>query len=338
MFVTAPSGDARLFIVERAGTIRIVQNGSLLATPFLNISSQVTTEGEGGLLGLAFSPQYASNGQFFVMYANLNGDIVLARGLRSVNPNRALGTLFTLLRIDPQAQRHKGGTLAFSPNDGFLYVGVGDGGDMETARDPSVLLGKFLRLNVAGGPTSPYTIPPSNPFVGPDGVRDEIWAIGFRNPFRWSFDRATGDLWIADVGQNAVEELDFEPAGAGGLDYGWPTHEGSSCFMPDATHPCDDPQNPSRYVFPIHDYAHSDVNCSSITGGVVFRGNSMFHHGKYFFGDYCTGQLWTYSNGEVRDRTLHFGGPFAGIVAISEDGFGEVYITELDAGRIRRIE
>jgi glucose/arabinose dehydrogenase len=338
MYVTAPTGDPRLFILERAGRVRIHEDGALLPTPFLDITTLVSTTGEGGLLGLAFSPQYSSNGQFYIFYSDLAGDTVLARVLRSAtDPDRAdAASLFPLLTLDPPNTNHKGGTIAFSPVDGFLYVGVGDGGSSANARSPSSLLGKFLRLNVAGGPTTPYTIPSSNPFVGPDGIRDEIWAFGFRNPFRWSFDRATGDLWIGDVGQQTIEEVDFETPGDGGLDYGWPTHEGTNCFQPDATHPCDDPQNPSLYAFPVTQYTHAD-GCS-VTGGVRFRGTSVIHTGKYFFADFCSGKVWTYVDGQTLEQTNALGGPFPGLVAISEDGFGEVYLTELNAGRVRRLK
>jgi glucose/arabinose dehydrogenase len=337
MYVTSPPGDARLFIVERAGTIRIFQNGSLLPTPFLDIRSQVSQTGEGGLLGLAFSPQYGSNGQFYIFYSNLAGDTILARGTRSAtDPNLANPGLFTLLTLDPPATNHKGGTIAFSPSDGFLYVGVGDGGNSQNARSPSSLLGKFLRLNVAGGPTSPYTIPSSNPFVGPDGVLDEIWSFGLRNPFRWSFDPPTGDLWIGDVGQQEIEEVDYEPAGLGGLDYGWPTHEGRSCYQPDATHPCDDPDDPSLYAFPVTQYTHS-LGCS-ITGGVLYRGSVPVLAGAYLFGDFCSGRVWALVDGMRAEITEALGGPFPGLVAISADAFGEVYLTQLGPGRVSRIQ
>jgi glucose/arabinose dehydrogenase len=339
-YLTAPAGDPRLFVTEREGRIRIVENGVVLATPFLDISALVSTDGEGGLLGLAFSPQYASNGQFFVLYANLAGTPVVARFLRSASdPNLAdASSRFELLAI-PQpagATNHKGGTIAFSPLDGFLYVGAGDGTRRIAARDPGSPLGKFLRIDVSGGPTSPYTVPASNPFVGPDGVLDEIWSLGFRNPFRWSFDRATGDLWIGDVGQNDVEEVDYEPAGMGGRNYGWPSHEGTTCFDPTLAAPCDDPENPTLYQFPIHEYTHAE-GCS-VTGGVRYRGSAAFLAGAYLFGDFCQGRVWALVNGVRTNFTATFGGPLNGLVAISEDGFGEAYLTQMGAGRVLKIE
>jgi glucose/arabinose dehydrogenase len=339
-FVTAPAGDARLFITQRRGQIRIVENGNLLATPFLDIQSLVSEFGEGGLLGLAFSPQYASNGEFFVYYTNLDGSPLVARYLRSAtNPNLAdPASGFVLLTLTQPAGEtvHKGGTIAFSPVDGFLYVGRGDGGMRLLARDGTSLLGKMLRIDVSGGPTAPYTIPASNPFVGPDGVLDEIWSQGFRNPFRFSFDRENGDLWIADVGQAQREEIDYEPAGSGGLDYGWPSHEGTNCFQPTPEAPCDDPQNPTLYQFPIYEYAH-DEGCS-VTGGVRYRGSAAFLAGAYLFGDFCTGSVWALIDGMRIDFTTTLGGPLTSLVAISEDGLGEVYLTQMNVNRVLRIE
>jgi len=339
-FATAPPGDPRLFITQRDGLVRILENGALVPTPFLDIRPLIDTLGEGGLLGLAFSPQYASDGQFYVYYTNLTGDPVVARFLRSAsNPNLAdPASHFVLLTLTQPAGEtvHKGGTLAFSPVDGFLYVGRGDGGMRLLARDGASLLGKMLRLDVSGGPTAPYTIPASNPFVGPDGVLDEIWSLGFRNPFRFSFDRANGDLWIADVGQSQREEIDYEPAGSGGLDYGWPSHEGTSCFQPTATAPCDDPQNPTLYQFPIYEYTH-DEGCS-VTGGVRYRGSAAFLAGAYLFADFCSGSVWALVDGSRTNLTATFGGPLPGLVAISEDGFGEVYLTQLTMARVLKIE
>jgi glucose/arabinose dehydrogenase len=340
-FVTAPAGDPRLFIAERAGRIRIFENGSLLPTPFLDIRSLVTTVGESGLLGLAFSPQYASNGQFFVFYSSIGGNPVVVRYLRSAtDPNLAdPASAFLLLTIPqpPPGTNHKGGTIAFSPVDGYLYVATGDGSQATSARDPNLLLGKMLRIDVSGGPTSPYTIPATNPFAGPDGVLDEIWAFGFRNPFRFSFDRQNGDLWIADVGFDSKEEIDYEPAGsAGGLDYGWPTHEGTDCLLPIPTHPCDDPENPTLYAFPVHEYSH-DLGCS-ITGGVRYHGSAGFLADAYLFADLCTGRIWALIGGTRIEFTGNFGGPLTGIVAISEDGLGEVYLTQLSGGRVYKIQ
>lgn len=341
VFVTAPAGSVRIFIVERAGTIRILQNGILFAAPFLDIRTRVGTTGEAGLLGLAFPPNYASSGQFYVFYVDVSGASVLSRFVRSsTDPNRADATSEKkLLSVTPPGIAHKGGTIAFSPVDGYLYLALGDADEPANARDPASLFGKMLRLDVSGGATSDYAIPSSNPFAGPDGVRDEIWAFGFRNPFRFSFDRATGDLWIGDVGAAAREEIDFEEAGSGGgRDYGWPTHEGMTCRAPDAAHPCDDPQNPSRYAFPVYDYTHTD-GCS-ITGGVVSRGGTAFLDGTYLFSDFCSGRIWTLVNGQRADVTgsLLPGGFGMGVVAISEGGSGALYVSQLLTGRVYRLE
>lgn len=338
IYVTAPAGDARTFIVERAGTVRILANGSVLATPFLDISANVGTGGEGGLLSIAFSPDYASDGQFYAFYSNLANTSVLSRFVRSsTDPNRAdVASERVLLTLQPSATNHKGGTIAFSPVDRYLYVGIGDGGSSTTARDVNSLLGKMLRLDVSGGAQSAYTIPSTNPFVGPDGVRDEIWSIGFRNPFRWSFDRSNGDLWIADVGQSANEEIDYEPAGAGGRNYGWPTHEANACLSPTVAAPCDDPQNPVRYAFPIYYYTHAE-GCS-ITGGAVSRGGAPFLNGAYLFSDFCSGHVWALINGNRVELDAMLGiGTVGGLTALSEDSAGRIHLVRLQTGQIYRI-
>ncbi|MCI0634418.1 MAG: PQQ-dependent sugar dehydrogenase, partial [Actinobacteria bacterium] len=247
LFVAAPDGDARLFVVERAGRLRVVEGGATLPTPFLDIQSQISTDGEGGLLGLAFAPDYAQSGLFYVYYTNTPaGDSVVARFAVSADPNVANPASQTvLLTIDQPAglTNHKGGTLAFGPDD-FLWFATGDGGGSfdpaERAQDRLSLLGKMLRLDPSPlfAPDSIevsgeiYRIPADNPFLSDDETRDEIWALGFRNPYRWSFDRETGDLWIGDVGQGAREEVDFEPAGdPGGRNYGWDVMEGKICNL-----------------------------------------------------------------------------------------------------------
>ena len=245
IYATAPDGDTRLFVAERAGRIRVVKNGVVQPTPFLDITSRVSVAGEGGLLGLAFPAGYASTGLFTVYYTDANSDSVVARFRVTSNPDVAdPNSGQTLLFIDqPNGAgflNHKGGTIAYGPDD-FLWFATGDGGGandpFENAQNPQSLLGKMLRIDV--GPSfaansipvsgQVYRIPADNPFVGAP-ARDEIWALGFRNPFRWSFDRATGDLWIGDVGQDALEEVDFEPVTApGGRNYGWDVMEGGSC-------------------------------------------------------------------------------------------------------------
>lgn len=286
VFLTAPAGDSRLFVVEKPGTIRIVANGSVLPANFLDISALVEDIGEGGLLGMAFSPTYASDQLFYLYYIDLAGDSVLARFQTSAgNPDLAnAGSQFILRTVDQPAgagfANHKGGTIAFSPADGFLYWALGDGGGsddpFQNAQNPNSLLGKMQRLDVSGGATAPYTIPPDNPFVGPDGVADEIWALGFRNPFRFSFDRANGDLWIGDVGQNAREEIDYEPAtDPGGRNYGWDVQEGTLCHEPHLpAQLCENPQSPLNFTFPYYEYPTHVSGTCAITGGVVYRGSA----------------------------------------------------------------
>jgi glucose/arabinose dehydrogenase len=354
IFVAAPIGDPRLFVVERAGVIRVLdENDNVLATPFLDITAKVGTAGEAGLLGLAFSPNYATNGgQFYVYYLNAAGDSVLSRFVRSTsNPNVAGTIERVILTVDQPAGRtnHKGGTIAFSPIDGMLHWALGDGGGGDDpdnlAQNPNSLLGKMLRINVGGGASSGYTIPADNPFVGPDGVLDEIWSLGFRNPFRWSFDRQLGDLWIGDVGQGNREEVDFESASdAGGRNYGWKVHEGSLCYLPQPGNPCETPATADVFTFPFYEYAtHVDGTCA-ITGGVVYRGSVPFLRGAYLFADYCSNKIWSLGGQAVSLQDLTYtlrptnGGTTSGIVAFGEDGFGEVYHVSINNGRVYRIE
>jgi glucose/arabinose dehydrogenase len=349
IFATAPPGDPRLFVVERPGRIRVIDAaGNLLPTPFLDISAEVSTVGEAGLLGLAFPPDYATSGVFYVYYVDLNVDSVLARfAVDPTDPNRALpASEETVLLVDqPAPTNHKGGTIAFSPADGFLYWALGDGGVSpwagNPAQDPTSLLGKMLRLDVSGGLGSGYAIPPGNPFVGDPGTRDEIWALGFRNPFRFGFDRATGDLWIGDVGQGSREEVDFQPASdPGGENYGWSVEEGTLCFYPLPDLPCEDPASPVQFTFPVYEYDHSGGRCA-IVGGTVYRGRSPVLQGMYLFADVCTDEIWGLSDGHVVDLTASLqptsGGPIAGIVAFGEDAAGDVYLVTL-GGRLYRIQ
>jgi glucose/arabinose dehydrogenase len=341
LFVTAPAGDPRLFVVERAGRIRIVQNGAITGT-FLDITSKVSTAGESGLLGLAFPPDHATSRFFYVYYIELDGDSVLARYQVSANPNVANTAETQILNVDqPSTTNHKGGTIAFGA-DGFLYWGLGDGGGSndpaERAQDGTQLLGKMLRLDV-GVPPAPdslpvaganYAIPAGNPFAAPGGTRDEIWSLGLRNPYRWSFDRTTGDMWIADVGQGAREEVDFEPFDdTGGRNWGWDVMEGTLCNLTDPapSPPCNAPS----LSLPVHQYPHSGGNCS-ITGGYVYRGIYVpVATGLYFFGDYCTGNIWSLDPDTlaVTPRTSELS-PAAGatnrLVGFGEDGGGELLI------------
>src|SRR5437667_2515146 len=265
VYLASPPGDsARLFVVEQTGRIRIVQRGQLLPTAFLDIHSRLVSGGEQGLLSVAFHPNYAANGFFYVNYTDLNGDTRVERYTVSVaDSNLADTASHKLIRFIPQPYpNHNGGLVMFGP-DGMLYIGTGDGGSggdpQNRAQNPDSLLGKLLRIDVDGG--DPYVNPPSNPYVGTANGRGEIWALGLRNPWRFAFDRVAGLLYIADVGQNLWEEVDVAPAGQGGLNYGWPMMEGLHCYRPS---PC----STMGLVQPAVEYGHANNGCS-ITGGFV---------------------------------------------------------------------
>jgi glucose/arabinose dehydrogenase len=328
----AGDGSARLFIVEQEGAIRVVRGGKLLSTPFLDISQLVRSGGERGLLSVAFSPAYAKNGFFYVNYTNRSGDTVVARYRVSANPNRAdPRTAVVLLTIPQPYSNHNGGQLQFGP-DGYLYIGMGDGGSagdpQGNAQNPNSLLGKMLRIDVNA---LPYAIPETNPFVGPGPPLDEIWALGLRNPWRFSFDRKTRDLYIADVGENSWEEVDIQPADSrGGKNYGWNTMEGAHCFSPRIG--C----RRNGLTMPVATYRTGE-NCS-ITGGYVYRGTRVRPLiGTYIFGDYCSGRIWglrksdrrrwTYT--ELLDTDLN-------ITSFGEDEAGELYVAH-HGGTIYRI-
>jgi glucose/arabinose dehydrogenase len=331
------AGDPRLFLTLQRGQIVVVEGGRLLSTAFLDVDSLTSCCGERGLLGLAFHPRYAENGFFFVDYTDTAGDTVIARyRVSGSNPNAAdPGSGVTLLTIDQPFANHNGGQLAFGP-DGYLYIGMGDGG---SANDPmcngqsdDALLGKILRIDVdANADASPfYGIPPGNPFAAPGGARDEIWAKGLRNPWRFSFDRETGDLYIGDVGQGAREEIDFQPAGShGGENYGWKVMEGTLCGgggtsgCPPGTATCNAP----GLTRPVIEYPHSGGDCS-VTGGYVYRGRSFPQLvGTYLYGDYCTGKIWGASRNSSGSWTTRLFFPRApNLTTFGEDAAGEVYV------------
>jgi cysteine-rich repeat protein len=348
LYVTTPPFDTgRLFVPEQTGAIRIVQNGTLLPTPFLDLTGSVSCCGERGLLGLAFHPDFWTNGYFYVDYTNTAGNTVIARYTVSGDPNVAdAGSALVLLTITQPFPNHNGGQLAFGP-DGKLYVGMGDGGSGgdpgNRAQNPSVLLGKILRLDVdRAGPPWAAT---DNPFYD-DGATpplDEIWDLGLRNPWRFSFDRATGDLYIGDVGQDTYEEIDFEPHGSpGGVNYGWRVFEGNGhCFV-------GDPQcaTPEDFVMPVTEYTH-DEGCS-VSGGYVYRGCAMPDlRGTYFYGDYCSAFIRTFtgvSGGRAQNpqdvtAELAPGGGLSidSISSFGEDARGEIYITDLNDGEVYKI-
>ncbi len=332
--VNAGDGSNRLFVVERAGRIRVIEDETVRERPFLDIRKRVSCcEGGHGLLGLAFHPDYKSNGFFFVYYSDLAGDSVVARfSVSETNPNRArAASELQMLGFTQPIPGHTGGDLAFGP-DGFLYVASGDGSQ---GRDPEnngqnlgSLLGKILRLDVDSGPGA---VPAGNPFVGDSEARDEIWAYGLRNPWRISFDRLTGDFFVADVGQDRIEEVDFQAAASpGGENYGWRLMEGSECFEP-ATD-CDS----GDLVPPILEYGHG-VGCS-ITGGYRYRGTlAPTLAGHYLFGDYCSGMIWGAEpnrDGVWIARVL--ARTEGRIVAFGEDEKGELYAVDL-GGDIYRL-
>ena len=328
-------GSNRLFIVLQAGRIVIWDGASVLPQDFLDISSLVTCCGERGLLGLAFHPNYASNGFFYVDYIDTSGNTMVARYHVSANPNiaDAASAVQILTVTQPPFDNHKSGQLQFGP-DGFLYIGLGDGGDAgdpgNRAQNTNELLGKILRIDVNGG--FPYAIPPSNPFAGGGGL-GEIWAYGLRNPWRFSFDRDTGDLLIADVGQDEREEVDFEPAGSGGgRNYGWRRMEGFACFNPASG--CND----GTLTLPVLDYDHS-LGCS-ITGGYRYRGTLYPELGGfYLYADFCSGRIWGARQGVTAWSTSVLLDTALNISTFGEDAAGTLYLAHrhATAGRILRV-
>ncbi len=333
-------GDSRLFVVEEVGRIRIIDStGTLLSTPFMDISARVLYNGEQGLLGLAFAPDYATTGYFYVNYTSRpSGRTTISRfRVTAGDPNIAdPNSEEILFTIYQPYSNHNGGSIAFSPIDGYLYIGTGDGGSQNDpgnrAQNPDSLLGKLLRIQVTSGVPG-YTIPPGNPFAQqPSQGRGEVWGIGMRNPWRISFDRLTGDLWIGDVGQNTWEEVDMEPVGTTqGRNYGWRCYEGAHTFN---TTGC---AAASAFTPPVWEYQHLTGNCS-VTGGYVYRGAQYANmYGKYFFTDYCVNQMRTLQrlNGSYAHTNL---GTLANgsYVAFGEDKWGELYAADAVNGRIMR--
>jgi glucose/arabinose dehydrogenase len=328
-------GLGRIYLVQQAGIIRVHDGTALRPTPFLNIDPIVMGGGEEGLLSVAFHPSYASNGFFYVYYTNNSGNNVVARYQRSADPFVANpGSAFILLTLaHPGAGNHNGGSINFGP-DGYLYINTGDGGGggdpNENAQNLGSFLGKQLRIDVNSG--SPYGIPPGNPFDGVGGARREIWSYGLRNPWRFTFDRQTGDMFIGDVGQNAIEEIDFQPAGLGGLNYGWDDMEGSNCFEPSSG--C----LTANRVLPIIERSHSQGDCA-IVGGFRYRGTQVpFLAGKYLHSDNCTGNIraatetspGVWSDALALDTTHN-------ITTFGEDASGELYVAAPNNSTVYRI-
>ena len=328
----AGDGSGRLFVVEKAGTIRVVRNGVPEPTSFLDITDRVGSSGsEQGLLSVAFHPQFAQNGRLFVDYTDRNGNTVIAR-FSAAGDHADPASETVLLQIDQPYANHNGGLVKFGP-DGYLYIGMGDGGSggdpHGNGQNPHALLGKMLRIDVDGA--APYAIPIDNPWPnGGDGAA-EVWATGLRNPWRFSFDRATGDLFIADVGQNAYEEIDVLPANTGaGTNFGWNTLEATHCY--------DNPTcDPAKATLPVGEYGH-DRGCS-VTGGYVYRGAAFpALDGTYLFGDYCSGRVWGMrqnAQGGWQQRELLESK--LGISSFGEDEQGEIYITSLNDNTLYRI-
>jgi glucose/arabinose dehydrogenase len=335
----AGDGSGRLFVVERSGYIRIIKNGTLITTAFLNISSRIRDSGrEQGLLSVAFPPDYANKGYFYVNYTstNGNGDTVVARYHITTNADLAdPSTEEILLTVDQPFSNHNGGQLAFG-QDGYLYIGMGDGGSggdpLNNAQSPNTLLGKILRIDVESDPGSdPYVIPPDNPFTQNLDYFDEIWALGLRNPWRFSFDRRTGDLFIADVGQNSYEEIDFQPSSStGGENYGWNIMEGVHCFN---TATC----NQSGLVLPVLEYDQSQGDCS-ITGGMVSRSQDQPNiEGIYFYGDFCSGRIWGLrKNGTTWENSLLLDTQYL-ISTFGENEEGNLFLADYTNGDIYKI-
>jgi glucose/arabinose dehydrogenase len=315
--------------------VRIWDGRALRPQPFLDIADRVLAGGERGLFGVAFHPRHADNGRLFVHYTDRRGDTVLARlEVLPADRDRADPSSFVvLLQVAQPFANHNGGQIAFGP-DGYLYLGLGDGGaggdPFCNAQRGDSLLGKILRLDVDAHDQSPpfYGIPPDNPFAGPGGFADEVWALGLRNPWRFSFDRANGDLFIADVGQGSREEIDLQPAGQGGRNYGWNSEEGSLCF---AAAPCPEapPCGHPSLVRPIVEYGHGGGDCS-VTGGYVYRGR-LFPAlaGAYFYGDFCSGRLWlARRRGGAWEEEL-LAPRLPQLTSFGEDRDGELYLATL---------
>jgi glucose/arabinose dehydrogenase len=334
----AHAGDTRLFITEQRGTVVIFDGTRILPAPFLDLRNLVGSSGfEQGLLSVAFHPRYAENGFFYVNYTDVGGDTVVARySVSASDPNRAdITTARVLLRIDQPFANHNGGQMQFGP-DGYLYIGMGDGGfggdPGNRAQNLGDLLGKMLRIDVDSG--NPYGIPPSNPFINTPGARDEIWSFGLRNPWRFTFDRASGDLWIADVGQGLLEEVNFQPATSTGREnWGWRLMEGTRCFNP--TSNCND----GTLVLPVIEYGHDNGACS-VTGGYVYRGTRFARlAGTYIYGDFCNGVIWGATRngmGGFTSRVL-LDTSFS-LSTFGEDIAGELYVADHAGGRLFHIE
>lgn len=334
VYLASPPGDVRLFVVEQGGRIRIIENGQVLGGSFLDIGADISSGGERGLLSLAFHPDYAANGYLYVNYTDQNGDTRVVRYTVSGNPNLADAQSDKLiLTVSQPFGNHNGGLVTFGP-DGMLYIGMGDGGSggdpSDHGQNRNTLLGALLRIDVDGG--DPYAVPADNPFVGQVGARGEIWAYGLRNPWRFSFDAPGGMLYIADVGQDAWEEVNAVATTAAAVNYGWRIMEGAHCFDPSVN--CDQ----TGLELPVLEYGHSQ-GCS-VTGGYVYRGSALTGlQGHYFYADYCSGWIRSFrlENGEATDQKTWGVGSIGRITSFGVDASGELYVLT-DQGTVYRFD
>ena len=332
-YIDANDGSGRMFVVEKDGRVLISVGGNLLDSPFLDISSMVSTGTEQGLLSIALDPGFAGNGRVFVSYTDTSGDSQIVRYTVSAGDANQLdpATAITMLSLEQSHPNHNGGDIVFGP-DGYLFIGFGDGGGQGDpdgqSQNPSVLLAKILRIDVSGE-QEPYGIPADNPFVDDSSFPPETFAWGFRNPWRFTFDKETGDLWIGDVGESTYEEIDLIPAGTSGQNFGWSIMEGQECFS-DAT--CDR----TGLTLPVDQYTH-DYGCS-VTGGYVYRGTAIPDLvGTYLFADYCTGYLWgLVPNGDGTYTATDYIETEMNPSSFAEDVSGELYLLDLN-GSVNRI-
>jgi glucose/arabinose dehydrogenase len=328
----AQDGSGRAFVVEKKGQIKIIKDGNILPEPFIDVVSKVRSKGsEQGLFSIAFHPNYKENGRFFLNYTNLDGDTIVSEYKVSNNPDKAdPDSERIVLKIEQPATNHNGGQLKFGP-DGYLYIGMGDGGrggdPWGNAQNKKALLGKMLRIDVDSG--EPYEIPKNNPFAETKDVREEIWAYGLRNPWRFSFDSSTGDMFIADVGQDDWEEIHFQPASSkGGENYGWDLMEGFHDFeLPKG-------YDKNSLVMPVLEYGH-DQGCS-VTGGYIYRGK-MFPvlSGTYFFSDFCSGKIWGLRRNQKQDWDwTEFLDTTLMISSFGQDENGEIFVLDFEKGAV----
>lgn len=331
-FVTsAPDNPKRLFVGERKGRIRVTDtDGNLKLTPFLDLSDDTSTGTEEGMLDMVFHPQFKDNGYVYVDYTSADGNVQVAR--YTVSPSQPdqldRATAYTIMTVQKLGKYHNGGDLAFGP-DGYLYIAVGDDEQSEQAQSLSNVWGKILRIDVDSA--QPYAIPPTNPFANTPGARGEIWNYGLRNPWRFGFDRQTGDLWIGDVGDAKWEEIDFQPASSqGGENYGWPILEGTECVDPSS---CDT----TGLTPPVVTYGH-DMNCA-VMAGTVYRGPSAPKLvGSYLFGDLCTGGVFTLrGTADTGYKRVELGFNPIKIASFGEDSAGDVYVVDIQGGAVYKI-